>query len=510
MEAKKNLLRIFNGPEFWTIGFPGGFAGLLSWFMGAHPEQDVFADPYSGPVLSLIFGVAASFTLVVLIFDAKIENMQKTRVAVLSFLSGLIWVSIIETGLASLTNSEAGIFSAGTSYFSDSENSIPTINANADVGVGEEIDKTVDQLINNISIQGRGNSELSEAEMREDIQDFLVLHNRILIKRPSARNLLTALNSNPAIRAPYLANRMGNDEFGLLIDLSMLDTLNLVHFDESLATLEGVSLNESGKTLASVIQQQQESQIEITQEESATSDSDLLINTPRRLALSGLEEQDFRFTIDSESEGLFRISTRAAGEEFSDLDTYLELYDGANNLIGDDDDGGDTFFSELTEFLPAGSYMVRIRGYGNDQFGLYMLELSNELPTSNLVVEDLVTTEITNFGVSLTSEFSSQNDYQEWFEFKILVNGTFDILTNILGSDIDTRITLYADMPDGVYEIGFNDDYDFTMASYLNEYLFSELGEGEERQDVTYYLHVEDKWGVGGNYSVMIRAQSIQ
>ncbi|MDR2182095.1 MAG: PPC domain-containing protein [Treponema sp.] len=56
--------------------------------------------------------------------------------------------------------------------------------------------------------------------------------------------------------------------------------------------------------------------------------------------------------------GSYQISCR--GIQNSDLDTFIALYDGAGNQIGEDDDSGEGYGSALTRQLEPGKYYIRI------------------------------------------------------------------------------------------------------------------------------------------------------
>ncbi|MDR1506564.1 MAG: DVUA0089 family protein [Treponema sp.] len=63
-----------------------------------------------------------------------------------------------------------------------------------------------------------------------------------------------------------------------------------------------------------------------------------------------------RFTVNSR--GTYTI--RAWGQEYSDLDTVLNLYNGAGDLIVENDDYGDSYSSRINRTLSPGSYLIRV------------------------------------------------------------------------------------------------------------------------------------------------------
>jgi hypothetical protein len=63
-----------------------------------------------------------------------------------------------------------------------------------------------------------------------------------------------------------------------------------------------------------------------------------------------------RFTVNEE--GYYRI--RAWGVEYSNLDTYLSLYDSTGTFVDENDDAGETYASLITGSLSPGLYYIRV------------------------------------------------------------------------------------------------------------------------------------------------------
>lgn len=60
-----------------------------------------------------------------------------------------------------------------------------------------------------------------------------------------------------------------------------------------------------------------------------------------------------------------------------DVDTYLELYQYGTNLLTDNDDWGETFYSQIVWEAPYSDYFyVKVRGYGNTSVGDYGLSIT--------------------------------------------------------------------------------------------------------------------------------------
>ena len=83
---------------------------------------------------------------------------------------------------------------------------------------------------------------------------------------------------------------------------------------------------------------------------------DLAIGAPQRRSFTTEDDEDWaRIAITQAG----RYGIRAKGET-SDLDTYLELFNEQNDLVDDDDDGGDCCDAYLSLTLEAGVYYIKV------------------------------------------------------------------------------------------------------------------------------------------------------
>jgi hypothetical protein len=102
---------------------------------------------------------------------------------------------------------------------------------------------------------------------------------------------------------------------------------------------------------------------------------DLPLGTVQRRTFHHGNDVDWiRFTVDRA--GPYVI--RARGLNSPQLDTYIELYDSGNNLIDDDDDGGENLDSRLARHLRAGTYYLRVICLDDEPYQPYTLRVDPE------------------------------------------------------------------------------------------------------------------------------------
>ena len=75
-----------------------------------------------------------------------------------------------------------------------------------------------------------------------------------------------------------------------------------------------------------------------------------------------------RFEISLATDTLIQIDASS-----EDADTYLQLFDGRDLLVGEDDDGGRRTNSRLVEELPAGTYTLEVSAFDGEPGGSYTL-----------------------------------------------------------------------------------------------------------------------------------------
>jgi hypothetical protein len=99
------------------------------------------------------------------------------------------------------------------------------------------------------------------------------------------------------------------------------------------------------------------------------------IGTPQRRTFSDEDDVDW-VSLTVSREGNYTI--RARGEKTADLDTYIELFDEREELIDEDDDGGEGYDSRLTVRLEPGTYYIKVHTLGGPVEEHYILSVDAE------------------------------------------------------------------------------------------------------------------------------------
>jgi serralysin len=73
-----------------------------------------------------------------------------------------------------------------------------------------------------------------------------------------------------------------------------------------------------------------------------------------------------------------RYVIRAGGEKKNELDTYIELFDAANSLVAQDDDGGGNYDSLLNVELQSGTYYIKVSTLDDEPEDRYILSVEAE------------------------------------------------------------------------------------------------------------------------------------
>lgn len=93
-----------------------------------------------------------------------------------------------------------------------------------------------------------------------------------------------------------------------------------------------------------------------------------------QIAASG-DDDYFAVTVDAP--GTLAASTRMLASFPSSMDTVMWVYDSTSAELDYDDDGGEGLYSAVSAALPAaGTYYVRVSGYGGSATGWYALDVS--------------------------------------------------------------------------------------------------------------------------------------
>jgi hypothetical protein len=144
-----------------------------------------------------------------------------------------------------------------------------------------------------------------------------------------------------------------------------------------------------------------------------------------------------------------------SGYDIFDVDTFLELYDGAGVLLADDDDGGDGFLSRISALLQPGTYYVNVGSIFANYYFPYGLTLTLAEPplTETEPNNDCGTANPVALGDSVMGDIDPAGDYDN-FRLTVPADGYVEIETT--GSSGDTVITVTT--ADGVTFVGCDDD----------------------------------------------------
>lgn len=117
-------------------------------------------------------------------------------------------------------------------------------------------------------------------------------------------------------------------------------------------------------------------------------------------------------------------------ETTGDTDTYIEIYDAQNNLIMEDDDGGEKTNARVDIYVKSGStYYVKVRSYNNRISGQYYIH-ARFIQTPTFIE--------LSFGTPYTGRISTGEDY--WFSIKPAMNGMIVVETT---GNTDTYLDAY-------------------------------------------------------------------
>jgi hypothetical protein len=101
----------------------------------------------------------------------------------------------------------------------------------------------------------------------------------------------------------------------------------------------------------------------------------IAIGGSQRRTFSDGDDIDWvRFTVTDG--GAYVIS--AGGENDDELDTYIEVFDGEEELVGEDDDSGPGYASHLSVQLDPGTYLIKVRTLDDDPADSYLLRVERD------------------------------------------------------------------------------------------------------------------------------------
>jgi hypothetical protein len=159
----------------------------------------------------------------------------------------------------------------------------------------------------------------------------------------------------------------------------------------------------------------------------------------------------FKFTLTQAA----LVNLQTSGYDVFDVDTTLDLYDGAGNLIASDEDGGDGFLSTISVVLQPGTYYVNVWSFFAGYYFPYGLTLTLSPPplVESEPNDDCGTANVVALGDSVLANISPSGDYDS-FHLTVPADGFVEVETS--GSSGDTVINLTT--ADGVTVIGCDDD----------------------------------------------------
>ena len=177
------------------------------------------------------------------------------------------------------------------------------------------------------------------------------------------------------------------------------------------------------------------------------------------------------------------------------LDTYLRIYDAAGNLVGENDDFGGTYDSQLQMDLEPGQYFVDVGAYADWGIGDYRVDLQIVEAGSGPVLETEVVTLTDSGGARLGDELVVAGEVRS-YTFEATVTGRMTVRTKRLSPGMDTMLTAY-DVSG--YELAFNDDW-----RGLKSRVRFMVQAGE-----TYRVEVSGYGGSVGSYRLALRTKEV-
>ena len=177
------------------------------------------------------------------------------------------------------------------------------------------------------------------------------------------------------------------------------------------------------------------------------------------------------------------------------LDTYLRIYDAAGNLVGENDDFGGTYDSQLQMDLEPGQYFVDVGAYADWGIGDYRVDLQIVEAGSGPVLETEVVTLTDSGGARLGDELVVAGEVRS-YTFEATVTGRMTVRTKRLSPGMDTMLTAY---DASGYELAFNDDW-----RGLKSRVRFMVQAGE-----TYRVEVSGYGGSVGSYRLALRTKEV-
>ena len=453
------------------IVLPGLFGGFISWILHFYPQHhEAFTNPLTALFLCLVFGVTASFILIILLINPDAADTE--RIVIISFLSGLIWPLIVTKGLESVADS-AGIENFTMDLIGG--DSPPELLVLLDPGAAADGQQQEVKKKKQATVSGR---RLEYAEIIAS-----------LVTRSRARQLVVALRLAAGKEPERIAmlkelEPLNRERF---LDLLMLYNLGLISLD--ITDVSKTTLNDVGYLIADQIIKDEQALMDQEQPDEA------IIRTITALEF-GTDVPDrflrfadkwFTFEIAAGREGFYSMSTAPSIDiNTNPPGTLISLFDAGMSKQGDDYDSGDGDNPLLLEYLPAGKYYLKVTSVDRT-IGAFTLkvartnfeDIEGETPPDNEGIMLLTQ------GVELEDRFTDDINAL-WYGLTLDQTGEYLFETTGEDSNLDTLVTLYIKRGQAMYNIGRDDDSGIGLYSRMSEYLPDAIG-GEK---VTYYVEV--------------------
>jgi len=177
------------------------------------------------------------------------------------------------------------------------------------------------------------------------------------------------------------------------------------------------------------------------------------------------------------------------------LDTYLRLYDETGNLLGENDDFGSSYDSQLQIDLEPGIYFVDVGAYADWGIGDYQVDVQIVEPGLDPVAESQLVTLNDRGGARLRDEILAAGEVRS-YTFEATVSGRMTVRTKRLALGMDTVLAAYDS--NGV-ELAFNDDW-----RGLKSRVRFMVQAGE-----TYHIEVSGYGASVGSYRLSLRTKEV-
>lgn len=174
---------------------------------------------------------------------------------------------------------------------------------------------------------------------------------------------------------------------------------------------------------------------------------------------TGSDRDVFRFDVSSAGNATIAL-TGANG-----LDTYLRVYNAAGQLVGENDDSGNTLNSRLTLNLSVGTYYASASSYSDSGTGNYSLNVQHAVGSGDdhgnsfATASQITLNSLNKVAVNAVAESGADVDV---FRFRAPASGSFVVRATGLSGGIDPILEIYNDQGQ---RIAYNDDWDNTLNS---------------------------------------------